>query len=98
MRIRPTTPAVEAALLWVKSWWPRRGRSLVQDYHAAMAEYPLVFADIARAACAFDSTIGPDRDLTLVNTGKREVWLHIAAMGKLDADRLRSLEQEPDNE
>ncbi len=98
MKIRYVSPAAEAATAWVKSWWPRRAKAVAQEYAEAFEQYPLMFADIARAGCAFDSTIGADKDTTLINTGKRELWLHIAAMTKLDPDDLGQLEQETDHE
>lgn len=98
MKIDYVSPAAAAARAWLTSWWPKRARTVAQEYAAARDEYPLMFADMARAGCAFDSTIGPDRDTTLVNTGKRELWLHIAAMTEFDADSLRRLEQETDHD
>lgn len=98
MKVRFISEASAAARVWLSQYWPKKARTVLQEYAAARTEYPLMFADMARAGCAFDSTIGPTPDMTLINTGKRELWLHIATMTNLDADDLRAIEQETDHE
>jgi hypothetical protein len=69
---------------------------VAREYAAAREQFPLMFADMARAGCAFDSTVGETAAATALNTGKRELWLHIARMTNLNADDLRSFEEETD--
>lgn len=96
MTVKFVSEAISLARLWLAQNWPKKKRTVLQEYAAARAEYPLMFADMARYGCAFDSTIGPTPEITLINTGKRELWLHIATMTDLDADDLRAIEQETD--
>lgn len=96
MKIEFISEAVAAARIWLAQYWPKKARTVLQEYAAAYEEYPLMFADMAHAGFAFASTRGATPEETLNNTGRRDLWLHIQTMTKLNADDLRSLEQETD--
>lgn len=85
---------------WLKSYWDKRDRArdLARQYQAMREECPLVLADLARFCCAFDSTFDENRDVTLLNTGKREAWLHIEAMQGLEPADLEHLREETERE
>lgn len=93
-RIEYVSPEIAALRAWLASWWPRwsKATKLVQDYQRAIEEYPNVFADIARRAHAFSTTLGDTPADSHAMSRSRDLWIHIQTMARLDADDLRHLE------
>lgn len=90
------TPAKETVRAWLASWWPFRpaAEALGREYAALYEECPRVLADLKRFCCGDDSTHVPgDPETSLINVGKREVWLHIQNMAELKPDDLRHLKE-----
>lgn len=88
--------------LFLASWWPRRAKAeeLARQYEAARADYPLVFADLARFCNAGDSVLEKspdgriDTDATTASAAMRDVWLHVQEMAKIDEGDLSNLLEE----
>lgn len=94
------TPAKLVARAWLASWWPFRSqaRALAVEYAAAKDQFPLMVADLARFCCAFETTFDADsKDVSLVNVGKREAWLHFQEMAHLEPEDLRHLQERTEN-
>ena len=88
------------ARAWLASFWPLRSRAreLGRQYQALSEECPKVLADLARFCLAFDSThVQDDAELSQINVGKREVWLHIQEMMGLDPSDLQHLKEETED-
>lgn len=80
------TPERSAARNFLANWWPSRARAetLLVEYGALEEVSPNVLADLARFCNAGDSSLSPDPLRLAANEGRREVWLHIRAMARLD--------------
>lgn len=80
---------------WLAEMWPRRQKAahVAQQYRLMLEMCPDAVADLMTFACAFDSTVGLSPDATLINTGKREVALHLITMSRLTPADLRHLEE-----
>jgi hypothetical protein len=82
---------------WIARYWPRRGPDLRAQYEQAVAQFPLVFADIALKCCAFHTTYAQgDPNESHALGSRREVWIHIATMAKLTNEDIDHLETETD--
>lgn len=95
--MKTLTEARAIAIAWLQNYWQPRGRAreLGRQYGAMREECPLVLADLKRFCCDDDSTfVQGEPDTTLINQGKREVWLHIKEMLGLDHEDLEHLKEE----
>lgn len=83
---------------WLSSFWPTRGeaREVARQYRAMLESCPAAVADLLRAGCYFDSTVGDTPDATLINTGKRELALHLINMSRISPEDLRHLQERTD--
>jgi hypothetical protein len=88
---------------WLEEMWGgrRRAARVADQYRMMVSRHPDALADLACFCCAHDTTyVQGDRDLTLINTGKREVFLHIqnaAGLTSRDLKLLKDrLEGDPD--
>lgn len=83
---------------WLAQNWPKRSkaRDVARQYRAMFESCPDAVADLLNFACAYDSTIGETADDTLINTGKREVALHLIAMSRTTPEDLRHLQERTD--
>jgi len=96
------TPERATLRAYLLCWWPKRGdaEELARQYAAARAEYPLVFADLARFCNAGDSSLQSapdgriDKARTLANEGRREVWLHVRQVLRMDEEDTENLLEE----
>lgn len=79
---------------WVTQYWPNRAkaRDVARQYRAMFESCPDAVADLLTMGCFYDSTIGDTSDATLINTGKRELALHLISMSKLTPADLRHLQ------
>jgi len=86
---------------WLATWWRtrHRARELLRQYDALKTECPAVLADLSRFCLAHDSTfVQDDPELSQINVGKREAWLHIQEMLGLDAGDLAHLKEETERD
>jgi hypothetical protein len=80
---------------WLGQYWPERARAreLARQYRAMFESCPDAVADLLTFGCYFDSTVGETPDATLINTGKRELALHLIAMSRITPADLRHLQE-----
>jgi hypothetical protein len=86
---------------WLQNFWQPRGRAgeLARQYETFKEACPLVLADLSRFCLAHDSTfVQGDADQSLLNVGKREVWLHIQEMRALTDEDLQHLKEETERD
>lgn len=91
---------VAIARVWISNLWPRRQKAaeVVQQYRRMFEMCPDAVTDLLTFLCAFDSTVGPTPEATLINTGKREGALHLITMSRLTPADLRHLQERTDQE
>lgn len=89
------TAAQSFVRVHLAAWWPKSsGEELARQYKAFAATCPLVVADMARRALAFDNTFdeknGAKSDY---NQGRRSFWLETQALIGIAPDDLQSLRE-----
>lgn len=82
---------------WAASWWHTEAQveAVALDYVAMAEAHPRAMADLSRFCCAHDSTFDAVSERqTLINEGKREVWLHIQAWADMTPADVAALKEE----
>lgn len=100
------TPERAAARAWIANWWPRasRAEAMLRDWAEVFERKvlkrsdTLPLADLARYCNAGDTSLDKDPYRLAANEGRREVWLHIRTLMRMDEDDTDQLLQETENE
>lgn len=77
-------------LEWLAQLWKRREREVAEHYGRLG---PLALADLAAFCHANRTTFASSQDETLINEGRRQVYLHVAEMLDLKPGDFLHLEE-----